>query len=68
MTGSTRNLNREREAVMIGIVSLISVTAGAVAAYFAERLPQRAEAIETGAGFLLIGGFALLGSALPIIL
>jgi uncharacterized membrane protein YgdD (TMEM256/DUF423 family) len=53
---------------MLGIVSLVSVTAGAAAAYLAERLPTRAEAIETGAGFLLIGAFALLGSALPIIL
>jgi hypothetical protein len=53
---------------MIGIVSLISVTVGAAAAYLAERLPTRVEAIETGAGFLLIGGFALLGSVLPIIL
>jgi hypothetical protein len=53
---------------MIGIVSLIGVTAGAATAYLAERLPTRARAIETGAGFLLIGGFALLGSALPIVL
>ncbi len=53
---------------MIGIVSLISVMAGAAAAYLAERLPTRVEAIETGAGFLLIGGLALLGSALPVIL
>jgi hypothetical protein len=53
---------------MIGIVSLISVAVGTAAAYLAERLPTRADVIETGAGFLLIGGFALLGSALPILL
>jgi hypothetical protein len=53
---------------MLDIVSLISVTVGAVAAYLGERLPKHAEAIETGAGFLLIGGLSLLGSALPIIL
>ena len=53
---------------MVGIFSLISVTAGAGAAYVAERFPTRAEAIETGAGFLLIGGFALIGAALPSVL
>lgn len=53
---------------MLGIVSLINVTFGAVAAYVAKRLPARAEMIETCAGFLLIGGFALIGSALPIVL
>jgi len=53
---------------MLGIVSLINERFGAVTAYVAERLPTRAEAIETGAGFLLIGGFALIGSALPVVL
>ncbi len=53
---------------MLGIVSLIKVTFGAATAYVAERLPARAEMIETCAGFLLIGGFALIGSALPIVL
>ena len=53
---------------MLGIVSLINVTFGAMAAYVAERLPARADAIETGAGFLLIGGFMLVGSALPAML
>ena len=47
------------------IASLINVTFGAVTAYVAGRLPARTEAIETGAGFLLIGGFMLIGSALP---
>ena len=53
---------------MSGIVSLINGTYGVVTAYLAERLPARAEAIETGAGFLLIGGFMLIGSALPVVL
>jgi hypothetical protein len=53
---------------VLGIVSLINVTVGAATTYVAERLPARAEAIELGAGFLLIGGFALIGSALPVIL
>lgn len=53
---------------MLGIVSLIKVTFSAVTAYVAERLPARTEMIETCAGFLLIGGFALIGSALPVVL
>jgi hypothetical protein len=53
---------------MPGIVSLINGMFGAVAAYVAERLSARAEAIETGAGFLLIAGFMLIGSALPVVL
>jgi len=53
---------------MLGIVSLIKATFGAVTAYVAERLPARTEMIETCVGFLLIGGFALIGSALPIVL
>lgn len=53
---------------MLGIVSLLKATFDAATAYAAERLPARAEMIETCAGFLLIGGFALIGSALPIIL
>ena len=53
---------------MLGTVSLIKVAFGALTAYVAERLRARAEMIETCAGFLLIGGFALIGSALPIVL
>jgi hypothetical protein len=53
---------------MLGIVSLIKMTFGAVAAYVAERLRAHAEMIETCAGFLLIGGLGLIGSALPIVL
>jgi uncharacterized membrane protein YgdD (TMEM256/DUF423 family) len=52
---------------MVGIVSLVSVTAGAAAAYVAERFPSRTETIETCAGFLLIGGLALIGAALPAV-
>jgi hypothetical protein len=53
---------------MLSIVSLIKMRFGAAAAYAAERLPARAEMIETCAGFLLIGGFALIGSTLPVVL
>jgi hypothetical protein len=53
---------------MIGALSLISTLLGTAAAYFSERFAAHSEAIETGAGILLIGGLVLLGSALPTIL
>ncbi len=53
---------------MVGAFSLIGVVLGAVVAYVADRFPARAETLETCAGALLIGGLALLGSALPAIL
>ena len=53
---------------MSGVVSVIRMSFDAVAVYAAERPPARAEVLETVAGFLLIGGFALIGSALPVVL
>ena len=53
---------------MLGAVSFISVVIGTAAATVAERYPNYIEAIETGAGVLLIGGFALAGSFLPVVL
>jgi hypothetical protein len=53
---------------MSGFVSVIRMSFDAAAVYAAKRLPARVEAIETVAGFLLIGGFALIGSALPVVL
>jgi len=53
---------------MVGAMSMISVALGAAVAYVADRFPARSETIETCAGALLIGGLALLGSALPVIL
>lgn len=53
---------------MTGAMSMIGIVAGSAAAYLAERYPVRMEAIETCAGFLLIGGLMLLGSALPAVL
>lgn len=52
--------------MMIAATSLVSVVLGAAIAYFADRFPAYTEALETGAGVLLIGGFALLGSGLPV--
>jgi hypothetical protein len=53
---------------MLGALSLISVVLGGIVAYFADRFPAHVEAIETCAGALLIGGLALVGSALPTLL
>ena len=53
---------------MVGALSLIGIVHGAAAAYFADCFQAHREAIETGAGVLLIGGLMLLGSALPAVL
>jgi ABC-type branched-subunit amino acid transport system permease subunit len=53
---------------MFGFVSVVRMSFDAVAAYAAARLPARAEALETVTGFLLIGCFALIGSALPVVM
>jgi hypothetical protein len=53
---------------MLGAVSFISVVVGAAAAAIAERFPAYVETIETAAGVLLIGGIALAGSFLPVVL
>jgi hypothetical protein len=53
---------------MLAAVSLMSVVLGAAIAYLADRFPAHSETLETSAGALLIGGFALLGSALPTML
>jgi len=53
---------------MVGAMSMISVAFAAATAYVADRLPMRTETLETCAGVLLIGGLALLGTALPAML
>lgn len=50
---------------MIAGLGLLSVVFGAVAASCGARFPGYTEAIETGAGGLLIAGFALAALALP---
>lgn len=50
---------------MAAIIGLFGVVVGAAVACAGGRFPAQAEAIETGAGFLLISGFALTGFALP---
>jgi hypothetical protein len=53
---------------MLGAASIVSVLLGAVAAVMAEHFPAYTEAVDTCAGVLLIGGFALAGSCLPVVL
>ena len=53
---------------MIGILSLLSVMSGTTIAYLAQRFPAHIEALETGAGALLLGGLALASCGLPVIL
>jgi hypothetical protein len=53
---------------MLGAAGLLSVTAGTVVAYLAERFPARVAAMETAAGAMLLGSFALLGCALPAVI
>jgi len=53
---------------MSGLIGLASFIGGAAMATLSDRLSGHVEALETGAGFLLIGGLALLGCGLPVIL
>jgi hypothetical protein len=57
-----------RENAVVGILGLLSVMTGAVVAYLAKRFPGHIEALETGAGALLLGGLALASCALPVII
>jgi hypothetical protein len=57
-----------RENAVVGILGLLSVMTGAVVAYLATRFPAHVEALETGAGALLLGGLALASCGLPVIL
>jgi hypothetical protein len=53
---------------MLGAAGLLSITAGAIVAYLAERFPAQVAAMETAAGAMLLGGFALMGCALPTVI
>ena len=61
--------NRTRVQSMIGLgigaAGLASVAAGAIVACVSARFPSYVERLETGAGLLLIAGFAISACALP---
>lgn len=50
---------------MVAVSGLLSAMTGVVAACLARRWPAHAQTIEMAAGGLLLGGFALVGWALP---
>lgn len=52
---------------MVSSLSLFTVALGVAIARFADRMTVRTETMETVAGFLLLGGFAAIGCALPMI-
>ncbi len=51
---------------MSAIFGLAIVIFGALTAYLSGRRPGEAQGVETAAGMLVIAGFALIGSALPV--
>ena len=53
---------------MVGLLGLLSVMTGVVVAYLAKRFPAHIEALETGAGALLLGGLALASCGLPVLI
>jgi hypothetical protein len=54
---------------MTASFSLFTVALGTALAQFAERVPRvSTEAMEMAAGFVLLGGFAAIGCALPAML
>lgn len=50
---------------MSGALGLAVVMFGSMTAYLSSRHPADAQAVQTAAGMLLIGGLALIGLALP---
>ena len=52
---------------MIAVFSTITMVLGAAVAYTANTYPAHREIIETVAGILLIGGFAMLGYGLECV-
>jgi hypothetical protein len=56
------------EIAMVGAVGLFVAMMGSVAACMARRFPAHVEAVETAAGFLLLGGLTLIGCALPALI
>jgi hypothetical protein len=53
---------------MFAAAGLFSVITGVAAACLARRWPAHTKSIETAAGALLLGGFALVGCAMPVMI
>jgi hypothetical protein len=53
---------------MVGAAGLLIATAGGVVACLSKRFPARTETVETIAGYLLLGGCALIGCSLPVMI
>jgi hypothetical protein len=53
---------------VFAVAGLFSVIGGAIMACLAQRFPAQVQALEITAGVLLIGGLALTGTALPVLL
>jgi hypothetical protein len=54
--------------VMLWFSGLISVIAGGVTAYIADRFPPYVELLQTIGGLLLIAGLGLFSANLPIMI
>jgi hypothetical protein len=63
-----RHFAERLENAMVAAAGLLVVTIGTVVACAAKRFPAKTETVETAAGFLLLGGFALIGCALPVMI
>ena len=50
---------------MLAAAGLLNVVIGMIAACLARRWPLHTQTIESAAGALLLGGFALVGWAMP---
>jgi uncharacterized membrane protein len=53
---------------MLGAAGVFGVIAGMAGSFLASWLPARAEAVQTAAGIVLLGGFALVGWAMPVMM
>lgn len=53
---------------MLGAAGVFGVIAGTVSACLPRWLPAHAQAVQTAAGLMLLGGFALVGWAMPVML
>lgn len=53
---------------MLGAAGVLGVMVGMASASLARWLPAHTKAVQTAAGVMLLGGFALVGWAMPVML